>query len=201
MSFLQRITQSVSKLLSKSPPSTATNAPKRAVAHTDTISSTSSINLEREKKGSHNTAHININNIEKEREMRQTAVRLAHAYTPMIKFLGGRHPIIEHGGQTKAHPCTIDGLLPGSKDCLPVGEFLSKLRPFKVVPYNNSESGAKKSTSSSSGGATQHKSKYLYVDRPLEKNEVTSVSQLPQRFRFKPIDDNEADVINGGGAY
>lgn len=197
MSFLQRITQSVSKFLSKSPPST-TSTPKRAVPHTDNINSTSSINLESEK-GSHNT--VTTNNNTTEREMRQTAVRLAHAYTPMIKFLGGRHPVIEHSGQGKAHPCTMDGLLPGSKDCLPAGEFLSKLRPFKVVPYDNPGKGANKSASSSLGAATQNKSKYSYVDRPLEKNEVSAVSQLPPRFRFKPIDDNEADVINGGGAY
>ncbi|QLG74623.1 hypothetical protein HG535_0G05060 [Zygotorulaspora mrakii] len=131
--------------------------------------------------------------------MRPTVTKLARAYTPMIKFVGGKHPIIEHSGAIKAHPCSLGGLLPGSKDCVPVSEFLRNQRPFEVIPYKNANRPQKvKSSKSVSAGAS--KSQYDFVHRPLKDNEVSSISQLPARFRFKPIGELESETINNGGA-
>lgn len=87
-----------------------------------------------------------------------------------------------------AHPCADKGLLPNSSECLPAGEFLKKLRPFKVVPYKTK-------------AAPKSDSRYAFTDRPLQEGELTDFSQLPSRFQFKGISDAEADTINGGGAY
>ncbi|EDO14891.1 hypothetical protein Kpol_380p10 [Vanderwaltozyma polyspora DSM 70294] len=125
--------------------------------------------------------------------MRQTTIRFAKAYTPMIKFVGTKHPILQHeAGVVMAHPCTMDGLIPGSKDCTSVSEYLSKLRPFVVVPYNNPNKGNIKAGAKFTGTK--------FTDRPLMAGEVSAISELPARFRFKPMDEAELDSINGGGA-
>lgn len=137
--------------------------------------------------------------------MRQTVAKLAHAYTPMIKFVG-KHPHIKHSGAVKEHPCATSGLLPGSQDCVPAGEFLTNLKPFKVIPYQSSKSNGPVSGSTSPTGsasakiAETNKSRYAFVDRPLQENEVGSIFELPARFRFKPISEVESEAINGGGA-
>ncbi|SCU82863.1 LAFA_0D00474g1_1 [Lachancea sp. 'fantastica'] len=125
--------------------------------------------------------------------MRQTAVRLSKTYTPMIKFVGGRHPLVQHSGSATSHPCTIDGLLPGSKDCVPAGEFLSKLRPFEVVPYKTKKSVAK-------GAGASTGSNYTFTSRPINENEVDSIFNLPKRFQLPPFAEAEMDAINAGGA-
>ncbi|QLL33080.1 hypothetical protein HG536_0D06020 [Torulaspora globosa] len=149
---------------------------------------------------------ITAQSIEKELpEMRQTVAKLAQAYVPMIKFVGGRHPQIQHSGAVKCHPCTVDGLLPGSDGCVPAGEFLSKQKPFQVFPYRSNGSGQFGSGSSSAGSASaelaeKNRSRYAFVDRPLKDKELDSIFELPARFRYKPISDLEAEAINGGGA-
>lgn len=137
-------------------------------------------------------------------EMRQTVVRLAHAYTPMIKFVGGKHEIVKHQGAVKGHPCAVDGLKPGSQDCVSAGEFLSKLKPFQVVPYHGGASrgasGSAAATGKSPAATDKNKSRYVFQNRPLKDNEVGSIAELPSRFRGRPISDLEAEAINGGGA-
>lgn len=138
--------------------------------------------------------------------MRPTVTKLAKAYTPMIRFVGGRHPQIKHTGGVHEHPCTVDGLLPGSKGCTPAGEFLSHLKPFQVVPYRSGKTGAKTGAASSAAGsaaaelAEKNRSRYAFVDRPLKDHEVGSIFELPARFRYKPIGELEAEAIDTGGA-
>ncbi|QLQ80028.1 hypothetical protein HG537_0D00280 [Torulaspora globosa] len=138
--------------------------------------------------------------------MRKTVVKLAQVYTPMIRFVGGRHPQIKHSGGVKCHPCTVDGLLPGSEGCVPVGEFLSKQKPFQVFSYRSSKSSGQSGVASSPAGsaaaelAEKNRSRYAFVERPLKNNELDSIFELPARFRYKPISDLEAEAINGGGA-
>ena len=161
MSFIQKLTTSVSKLLNKAPKVAEKQVP----------------------------------------EMRQSAVRLAKAYTPMIKFVGGKHQIVKHEGAAKGHPCATDGLKPGSQGCVPAGEFLSKLKPVEVVNYRGSSSQPQKAASGKSTGAgDKNSSRYVFQNRPLKDNEVGSIFELPTRFRVKPISDIEAEAINGGGA-
>lgn len=170
MSFLQQLTKSLSKLLTKPAKSTAERVEKELP------------------------------------EMRQTVAKLAQAYTPMIRFVGGRHPQIKHSGAVKCHPCTVDGLLPGSEGCVSAGEFLSKQKPFQVFPYRSSKGSGKSGAASSSGDpagaelAEKNRSRYAFVDRPLKDHELDSIFELPARFRYKPISDVEAEAINGGGA-
>ncbi|SCW02953.1 LAFE_0F17920g1_1 [Lachancea fermentati] len=124
--------------------------------------------------------------------MRQTAAKLAKSYTPMIKFVGTKHPIPPHASEIKAHPCTVAGMLPGSPECIPAGEFLSKLKPFKVVPFKGQ--GARNKVGENSNKA------YKFTDRPLKEDEVASIFELPSKFHFRPIDSAEMDAINAGGA-
>ncbi|CUS24232.1 LAQU0S14e03158g1_1 [Lachancea quebecensis] len=125
--------------------------------------------------------------------MRQTAIRLAKSYTPMIKFVGARHPVIHHTGGAGAHACALDGVAPGSSQCLPAAEYLKKLQPFEVVSY-------KVKSTPKRGISGTDKRGYTYTDRALQENEVASVLSLPKRFRVRPLEDPEIDVINAGGA-
>lgn len=122
--------------------------------------------------------------------MRQSTVKLAKVYVPTIKFVGGKYPISSHIDEIKPHPCAVDGLLPKSPQCIPVGDFLSKLKQFVVVPYRN-PLNINSSTNQ----------KHAFTERPLKENELSSISQLPQKFKMRPMDDIEMDIINGGGAY
>ncbi|AMD19605.1 HCL546Wp [Eremothecium sinecaudum] len=108
-------------------------------------------------------------------------------YAQMIKFVGGRHPSLSHGA-AGPHPCTVDGLMPGSKDCIAPGDFLSKLLPFKVVPY--SKPVTKPGTSQKA-----------FTNRPLKEGEVNSVFELPSKYRMKPMEEIEIECINNGGIY
>ncbi|KAM3160356.1 37S ribosomal protein YMR-31, mitochondrial [Lachancea thermotolerans] len=125
--------------------------------------------------------------------MRQTVVRLAKSYTPMIKFVGARHPVVQHTGGAGAHACALDGIAPGSSQCLPAAEYLSKLKPFEVVSYKVKNTPKK-------GVSETDKRRLTFTDRALHENEVASVLDLPQRFRVRPLEDPEIDVINAGGA-
>lgn len=138
-----------------------------------------------------NTIVNNNNN----KEMIPTTARLAHAYKPLIKFVGNKESLIQimkshNYEEVKPHPCTMNNILPGSKDCLSVTDILSKQLPFKVVPYVN------KNVASQSAS----KVKYDFVPRGLKPGELESVFQLPKRYQYKPIDELEIDTINGGGA-
>ncbi|SCU87951.1 LANO_0D00606g1_1 [Lachancea nothofagi CBS 11611] len=125
--------------------------------------------------------------------MRQTAVKLAKSYTPLIKFVGTKHPVLEHSGSVHPHPCTIDGILPGSDSCVSAKDFLSKLKPFEVVPYKT-----KKPSQKPAGGNVGRA--YEFVSRPLHENELASISELPVRFKLRPFEDVEMESINAGGA-
>ncbi|KAK5778928.1 hypothetical protein RI543_003856 [Arxiozyma heterogenica] len=121
--------------------------------------------------------------------MKPTSVRLATHYKPSIKFVGTRHPVIHKStieGKLKPHPCSPSGVLPGTTDCVPIQEFLKKQLPFVVKPYM--------------AAVQQIKGPYSFVSRPLEPNEVDSVFKLPPEYQFKPIEMDECEVINGGGA-
>lgn len=121
--------------------------------------------------------------------MKPTSVRLATHYKPSIKFVGTRHPVIPKstiGGKLKPHPCSPSGVLPGTADCVPVQEFLKKQLPFVVKPYV--------------AAVQPIKGPYSFVSRPLEPNEVDSVFKLPPEYQFKPIEMDECEVINSGGA-
>lgn len=120
--------------------------------------------------------------------MRPSVVRLAKAYEPMIKFVGGRHPVLKHD-KVLPHPCTVEGLMPGAEGVTPVSEFLKNYKPFQVIPYKNA------------GGNKVLSSKYQYTERPLKENEVASTAELPPRFQYKAIDEAELEAINSGGAY
>ncbi|AJP38548.1 AHL_G0017650.mRNA.1.CDS.1 [Saccharomyces cerevisiae] len=120
-----------------------------------------------------------------------TPIRLAkNAYEPMIKFVGARHPLVKHAAEIVVHPCATNGMLPGSKECIPVGKFMENYKPFRVVPIKHS---ARTSLNSSKASA--------FIDRPLEKDELASIFELPARFRYKPINENELESINSGGAW
>lgn len=178
MSVLTRFKQLFSKPLPKVTKNNINNnlqeiKPRKHISSTETISS------------EHN------NN----KEMIPTTVRLAHAYKPLIKFVGNKESLIQvlkshNYEEIKPHPCTVNNILPGSKDCLSVTDILSKQLPFKVVPYIN-KNAASQSTI---------KGKYDFTPRDLKPGELESVFQLPKRYQYKPIDELEIDTINGGGA-
>lgn len=170
MTFINRLAKSVSGLFKPSATKTATESAAKTVCV----------------------------GTESEIKMHQTVTKLAKAYTPMIKFVGGRHPIPKQTGPMHSHPCAVNGLIPGSKDCVPVADFLSKLRPFVVVPFKTPGKAKAKSPVVPSSSGTN--GKYVFANRPLEEDEVSSISQLPARFRYKPIDELESEAINGGGA-
>lgn len=128
-------------------------------------------------------------------EMIPTTVRLAHAYKPLIKFVGNKESLIQvlkshNYEEVKPHPCTMNNIVPGSKDCLSVTDILSKQLPFEVVPYINKNTSTQSAT----------KGKYDFAPRELKAGELESVFQLPKRYQYKPIDELEIDSINGGGA-
>ncbi|KAL3229291.1 Alpha-ketoglutarate dehydrogenase subunit 4, mitochondrial [Nakaseomyces bracarensis] len=122
--------------------------------------------------------------------MNPSAVRLAKAYEPMIKFVGTRHPVLKHD-KVLPHPCTVEGLMPGSAQATPVADFLKNYKPFQIFPYKNPNASS----------AVGSGSKYQYTERPLKENEVASTAELPARFQYKPIDEAELESINSGGAY
>lgn len=124
-------------------------------------------------------------------KMRSTLVKLSKVYEPMIKFVGTRHPAFPLKGPAKAHPCAVNNIMPGSKDCVPVDQFLNSQIPFIVKPYHNPTGSIKNKTSHG---------KYMFVNRALEENEVNSIFDLPKRLQFKPIEESEIEAINGGGA-
>ncbi|GAV54665.1 hypothetical protein ZYGR_0AN01330 [Zygosaccharomyces rouxii] len=168
VSFFQRITQSVSKVLSKPTTSQSPKAPNSSVANSFTPSESV---LEKDTE-----------------EMRSTCIRLAQHYTPMIRFVGGRHHHTPHLNEILPHPCAENGLLPNSKGTVPAGEFLKNLRPFKVIPYK------------SKSETFQPDSRYQFQQRPLQEGEKTHVYELSPRFQFKGISESEMEFINGGGA-
>ncbi|AET40418.1 alpha-ketoglutarate dehydrogenase subunit KGD4 Ecym_6010 [Eremothecium cymbalariae DBVPG len=116
--------------------------------------------------------------------MRSSAVSFAKGNVPMIKFVGGRHAI--GAMNVVPHPCTVDGLMPGSDRWLSVRDFLAKQAPFEVIPYV-SKGG--------SGGGGQ----YVFKQRPLKENEVSSLLELPKKYRMRPMEELEIDIINHGG--
>ncbi|CAI4039329.1 hypothetical protein SMKI_07G3130 [Saccharomyces mikatae IFO 1815] len=120
-----------------------------------------------------------------------TPIRLAKsAYEPMIKFVGTRHPLVKHAAESIIHPCATNGMLPGSKECIPANKFMENYKPFRVVPIKH---GTSASFSPSKTSA--------FVDRPLGKGELASIFELPTRFQYKPINENEVESINSGGAW
>lgn len=133
-------------------------------------------------------------------KMRASTLNLAKAvkYVPSIKFVGGPHPVVTHSAADAGlHPCTVDSLRPGAPGCSTVEEVAKKWLPFKVVPYVNSNKSA--SGKGSSTKAAGNSPKYVFKNRPLEENEVGSISQLPPRFKLRPMDEQEIEIINGGG--
>ncbi|CAI4062260.1 hypothetical protein SUVZ_06G1020 [Saccharomyces uvarum] len=120
-----------------------------------------------------------------------TPIRLAKsAYEPMIRFVGTRHPMVKHAPEAIVHPCATNGMLPGSKECISVSKFMENYKPFRVVPINRSVSA--------SHGATKTSA---FVNRALGKDELASIFELPARFQYKPIGENELESINSGGAW
>lgn len=124
--------------------------------------------------------------------LKVTSVRYATHYTPSIKFVGTRHtffPKKQAGDAITPHTCSLNGILPGSSECVPAGEFLKNQLPLVVKLFVMSKP---------QGGTV--KNAYSYVSRPLESNEVDSIFKLPPRYQNRPIDLQECDVINAGGA-
>ncbi|CAI4061206.1 hypothetical protein SKDZ_06G1170 [Saccharomyces kudriavzevii ZP591] len=120
-----------------------------------------------------------------------TPIRLAKsAYEPMIKFVGTRHPFVKHASEVIVHPCATNGVLPGSRECIPASVFMENYKPFRVVPIKH---GAKIGHSASKTSP--------FVDRPLGKDELSSIFELPARFQYKPINEKELESINSGGAW
>lgn len=167
VSFVQKITRSILKVLSRPTPQSP-KVPNSSVANSFTSTETS---LE-----------------EGTKEMRSTCVRLAQHYTPMIRFIGGRHHHTPHLNEIVPHPCAENGLLPNSKDTIPAGEFLKSFRPFKVIPYR------------SRSETIQPDNRYKFHQRPLQEGEKSHAYELSPRFQFKGISEDEMEFINGGGA-
>ena len=121
-------------------------------------------------------------------KMKPTFIRLTTHYKPSIKFIGKRHsfaPKSATGGKLMPHPCSPHGILPGSSECIPVHDLLKNQLPLIIKPYVVPIEVSKDS--------------YSFVSRPLEPNEVDSVFKLPSKYRFKPIELDECEIINGGG--
>ena len=121
------------------------------------------------------------------------------AYQPMIKFVGGPHTFDSASTAAKTHVCAPNGLLPNSAECIGVAELMKSWKPLIIKPYQGKSSSTSK-TSSSGGSNSKTATKYEYTKRPLQKGEVASILDLPQQYRFKPIDEQEMDIIMGGGA-
>lgn len=122
--------------------------------------------------------------------MKPTLTRLATHYKPSIKFVGTRHTNFpkKTGSDMKTvpHPCSLNGVFPGSNECVPITEFLKKQIPLTIKPYV--------------APVQSVKSPYSFVNRPLGENEVDSIFKLPSRYQSRPIELDECDVINAGGA-
>ncbi|KAL6950242.1 hypothetical protein ACO0QE_000918 [Hanseniaspora vineae] len=133
--------------------------------------------------------------------MRPTLVKKL-AYQPMIKFIGGPHVFESTSQAAKAHVCAPNGLAPNSSECIGVAELMKSWKPLVIQPYQGKTSSSTKQTATSSGTDNKSKTapKYQYTKRPLQKGEVSSILDLPQQYRFKPIDEQEMDIIMGGGA-
>lgn len=123
--------------------------------------------------------------------MKPTFTRLATHYKPSIKFVGTRHPIFpktpSKDGKLVPHPCSFDGIVPGSPSCVSVEAFLKKQLPFIVEPYI--------------APVRHSQGPYSFVSRPLEPNEVDSILKLPLKYQPKLIEPDECEVINSGGAW
>lgn len=119
--------------------------------------------------------------------MAKAGVTSVGKYSAMIKFLV-RHPIQQHCNPGP-HACAIDGIMPGSKDCVSVKDFLSKISHFRIIPY-------RRSVSSDIEGC-----EYGFSNRNLEENEVSSISELPKKFQMRPMEEYEMEYINNGGVY
>ncbi|KAG0660588.1 hypothetical protein C6P44_003092 [Monosporozyma unispora] len=123
--------------------------------------------------------------------MKPTLTRLATHYKPSIKFVGTRHTVFPkkagEEGKIIPHPCSLDGILPGSKECVPIPEFLKNQLPLTIKPYV--------------APIQIVESPYSFVNRPLGDNEVDSIFKLPPKYQSRPIEVDECDVINAGGAF
>lgn len=125
-------------------------------------------------------------------------------YQPMIKFVYSHDSPLEiidsKAEESNIHPCSGSiNLFPSSDECLSVKDWESKFyKPFIVQKYVSPKSplsSAKKVISK----PFEAKTNSAAFTRPLKSNEVEFISALPKQFQYKPLEENEIELINGGG--
>ncbi|XBW35589.1 hypothetical protein QEN19_001163 [Hanseniaspora menglaensis] len=120
-------------------------------------------------------------------------------YQPMIKFVYNNESPLEiidrSVEETHIHPCSGSvNLFPTSEECMSVSDWQSKFfKPFLVQKY--SAPAVSKKNSKTLDSYTNSTS-FL---RPLKDKELDSLSSLPKNLKFKDLDENEIEFINGGG--
>lgn len=125
-------------------------------------------------------------------------------YQPMIKFVYSHDSPLEiidsKAEDSKIHPCSGSiNLFPSSDECLSVKDWESKFyKPYIVQKYVSQKSPLS-SPKKTPAKPFESKTNSSQFTRPLKSNEVAFISSLPKQYQYKPLDENEIELINGGG--
>lgn len=132
-----------------------------------------------------------------------------HHYQPLIKFTFSNSDSLEiidsSASNSIIHPCSgSENLYPNSSECISPKEWLEKFfKPLVIKKYTSVKKQEPVKASAPGKSNTADNTKYIVdsskFDRELKKGELSSLSQLPKQFQYKPLDEKEMELINGGG--
>ncbi|KAL6938436.1 hypothetical protein ACO0OL_000976 [Hanseniaspora opuntiae] len=139
------------------------------------------------------------------KQLFSTTSRSLYHYEPLIKFTFSKGDSLEiidsSSSKSIAHPCSgSENLYPSSSECISAKEWLTNFfKPLVIKQYTPKKPESKPAPSKNNADNTKYIVDSNKFTRDLKPNELTSLSQLPKKFQFKPMEDNEMELINGGG--
>lgn len=134
--------------------------------------------------------------------------RALYHYQPLIKFSFSNSDSLEiidsSASKSMTHPCSgSENLYPNSSECISPKKWFENFKPLVIKKYTNVKKQEPVKPNKSSKSTAADNTKYIVdsnkFDRDLKENELSSLSQLPKQFQYKPLDDKEMELINGGG--
>lgn len=139
------------------------------------------------------------------KQLFSTTSRSFYHYEPLIKFTFSKGDSLEiidsASSKSIAHPCSgSENLYPSSSECISAEEWSTKFfKPLVIKHYTPKKIASKQSQTKNNADNTKYIVDSNKFTRDLKPNELTSLSQLPKKFQFKPMEDKEMELINGGG--
>lgn len=139
------------------------------------------------------------------KQLFSTSNKSLYHYQPLIKFTFSKDDYLEiidsSASKSIAHPCSgSENLYPNSSECISAKEWLTNFfKPLIIKKYTPKKQESNSLKSKKSTDNTKYIVDSNKFTRDLKPNELTSLSQLPKKFQYKPMEDNEIELINGGG--